>query len=492
MSEPSGVSLSAGKRRLGITLCLLAFAQLIIALDYNIVFVALPEIGRGLGFSAYTLQWVISAYAVAFGGFLLLGGRAADLFGRRRMFVLGLTLYAVASLAGGLANSTYILIVARAVQGLGGAFLAPSTLSLITTMFREGAERNRALSVWGGAGGTGMVLGSLLGGVLTQALGWSSVFYVNVLFAGGAIVLAFILIPADRETKRTGNFDLLGAVTATGGVMLLVFGLVQGPSVGWGAPATLASLGVAVVLLAVFLVTEARRRQPLMPLGLFRNRNMSAGTVITFLFMATFGAIAYFLTIYFQTLHKYSALNTGFAFLLPCVCVLIGTILGGRLATGVGIRATLLISLIPGVIGTVWLAMAMSDAGSYLVLAPSLIILSVGQGIVFTAAYAAATSGVRAEDQGIASGIATTGQQVGGAVGLAVLIVVVNALVKGPSSGSLTVANLDSLRVAIYAIAVGIGLMILVALVFKPPVKSTAESLPVAEPEPAEVAPPVM
>jgi EmrB/QacA subfamily drug resistance transporter len=485
VSAPSGALPADRPRHLGLALGLLAFAQLIIALDYNIVFVALPKIGDGLGFTEYTLQWVVSAYAVAFGGFLLLGGRAADLFGRRRMFVLGLALYAVASVAGGLATEPLVLIVARVVQGLGGAFLAPATLSFVTTLFAEGKERNRALSIWGAAGSTGMVLGSLLGGVLTQTLGWPSVFFVNVLFAGVGIALAFVLIPADAPGKGSGNFDLVGALSATGGALLLVFSLVQGPSAGWAAPATLVSLGVAVVLLAIFLVTEARRRDPLMPLGLFRNRNLSAGTVVTFLFMASFGAIAYFLTIYFQALRGYSALNTGFAFVLPCVCVLVGTVLGGRLVTRFGVRVALVVATVPGGLGTVWLALSLAETGSYLNIVAPLTILSVGQGIVFTTAYAAATTGVPAEDQGIASGIATTGQQVGGAVGLAVLIATTSGLVDGPAE------SLASLRTATFAIAVGIGLTLLVAFVFRQPpaAQPTKQAEPSAAPYPAEVTP---
>lgn len=252
-------------RRLGAVLGLLAFAQMIIAIDYNIVFVSLPEIGGDLGFSAQNLQWVVSAYAVAFGGFLLLGGRATDLFGRKNMFVLGLFLYAASSLAGGFAGDPWLLIAARAVQGLGGAFLAPATLSLVTTLFAEGAERNRALAIWGGAGGSGMVLGSILGGLLTEAFGWSSVFYVNVLLAGAAMVIAIGLLPKTTRSG-TGTFDLPGALSGTIASTLLVFALVQGPESGWGSPLIIASLIVAAVLFAVFLLVEFKTRSPLVPL----------------------------------------------------------------------------------------------------------------------------------------------------------------------------------------------------------------------------------
>jgi MFS family permease len=261
-------------------------AQLTIGLDYNIVFVALPEIGSGVHFSAQNLQWVISAYTVAFGGFLLFGGRVSDLFGRRRVLVIGLALYAIASLIGGLASAPGLLIAARALQGLGGAFLAPATLSLVTTSFDEGKDRNRALGIWGAAGTSGMVLGSLLGGVLTQAFGWSSVFFVNVPLALAIALLGVRVIPADPQTDRSRAFDLPGSLTATLGASLLVFTSVEGPQLGWFAPVTLVCFVVALLLIGAFLLTESRSADPLVPLHLFGHRNLAMGTLITFLFMA--------------------------------------------------------------------------------------------------------------------------------------------------------------------------------------------------------------
>ncbi|MET9390026.1 MFS transporter [Streptomyces sp. NPDC006624] len=461
----SGIN-STRPRHLGAVLALLAFAQMIIAIDYNIVFVSLPEIGENLGFGAQDLQWVVSAYAVAFGGFLLLGGRATDLFGRKRMFVLGLFLYAASSLAGGLAEDPWLLIAARAVQGLGGAFLAPATLSLVTTLFAEGAERNRALSVWGGAGGSGMVLGSILGGLLTDAFGWPSVFYVNVLLAGAATVVAMWLLPDDNP-QAGGGFDLPGAVTGTVASTLFVFALVQGPEAGWGSGQVLAALGVAVVTFALFLVVESRSAAPMVPLRLFGNRNLSTGAGITFLFMATFGALAYFLTQYWQIVQGYSAWTTGFAFVLPSGSVLVGTIVGGKWTTKFGVRNTLFIGLAMGLAGTVVLALTLGQDASYGLIAPSLFVLSLGQGIVFTTMFAAATTGVQAADQGIGSGIATTGQQIGGAVGLAVLIAIANAAGGGDTkdAGQL----MDGVTTATWAIAIGIALTFLVVLTFKKP-----------------------
>ncbi|MER8221934.1 MFS transporter [Streptomyces sp. NPDC094143] len=476
----SGIN-STRPRHLGAVLALLAFAQMIIAIDYNIVFVSLPEIGDQLGFGAQDLQWVVSAYAVAFGGFLLLGGRATDLFGRKRMFVLGLFLYAASSLAGGLAEEPWLLIAARAVQGLGGAFLAPATLSLVTTLFAEGAERNRALSVWGGAGGSGMVLGSILGGLLTDAFGWPSVFYVNVLLAGAAMFVAMSLLPDDKP-QAGGGFDLPGAITGTVASTLFVFALVQGPEAGWGSGQVLAALAVAVLTFALFLVIESRSAAPMVPLRLFGNRNLSTGAGITFLFMATFGALAYFLTQYWQIVQGYSAWTTGFAFVLPSGSVLIGTIVGGKWATRFGVRNTLFIGLAMGLVGTVVLALTLGQDASYGVIAPSLFVLSLGQGIVFTTMFAAATTGVEAADQGIGSGIATTGQQIGGAVGLAVLIAIANASGGGETKdlGEL----MDGVTTATWAIAVGIALTFLVVLNFKKPASGDhvdpAETEPVA------------
>ncbi|WP_433247088.1 MFS transporter [Streptosporangium sp. CA-135522] len=455
------------RRRPGLTLALLAFAQIIISIDYNIVYVALPEIGDGLGFSAQTLQWVISGYAVAFGGFLLLGGRACDLFGPRRMFVLGLALYALSSLVGGLATDPGLLIAARAVQGMGGAFLFPATLTLVGTSFAEGRERNRAFAVWGTAGGSGMILGSLLGGVLTEAFGWQAVFYVNVPLAGLAILLAFPLIVPDPAHERGRTFDLAGALTSTAGITLLVFALVQGPDSGWGSPAVVIGAAVGAALLLAFFVIERRSRDPLMPLRLFGNRNLSTGVAVTFLYMGTFGTLLYFLTVYFQGVHGYTALETGLAYLVPMVAISAGAQLAGRLATRFGIRAIMIASLVVGVAGASILGLTMSPNGSYAILIPGLVVLGLGQGAGYTLMFGAAAIGVDPREQGIASGVASTTQQVGGAVGLAVLVAVANSGTHGLTGQALRAATTDGLRTAVFIAAAGIAVTILVALNFE-------------------------
>ncbi|MEV6648466.1 MFS transporter [Amycolatopsis sp. NPDC051371] len=332
-------------RRPGAVLALLAFAQLIISLDYNIVYVALPDIGRELGFSAQSLQWVVSAYAVAFGGFLLLGGRACDLFGPRRVFALGCALYAGSSLAGGLAGGPGLLVGARAGQGLGGALLFPATLTLVSTLFAAGRDRNRAFAVWGTAGGSGMILGSLLGGVLTQTSGWAAVFFVNVPPAAAAAVLAFALLPAGPARVPGRRFDLPGALTATLGTTSVVFALVEGPELGWTSAVVLGAAFAGAGLLAAFAVIERRGRDPLLPLRLLRERNLGTGVVVTFLYMGTFGTLLYFLTAYFQGVHGYSALATGLAFGVPMVAIAAGSQAAGRLATRYGMRPTLVASL---------------------------------------------------------------------------------------------------------------------------------------------------
>jgi len=446
------------------TLALMAFAMLIVSLDQYIVVVALPEIGRELGYSAQTLQSVISAYTVAFSGFLLLGGRAADLFGRRRTFVSGLACYAAASLAGGLATTPAVLLAARAVQGFGGALVFPATLSLVNTTFAEGRERNRALSVWGGAGAAGLVVGVLLGGVLTQAFGWEAVFFVNVPLAGSALLLAFMLIASDPEHEMNRRFDLPGALAATMGVTLLVFALVQGPTVGWRSPGIIASGAVSVFLIGAFGFIERASRDPLVPPRLLANRWLRAAVAIAFLFTATFGSVLYFLSIYFQDVRGYDALDTGVAFLLPTAVVVAGSVIGGHMTTRFGLKPTMVASLAIGAVGAAALALAMTPDGSYGALIPGLIALSVGDGVVFTTMFIAAGTGVSDTEQGVASGIASTGSGVGAAIGLALLVLVANAGTVGLAGEELRVATANGLSAAVLAVAMGIVVMVLVAL----------------------------
>lgn len=470
---------AARPRHLGWALAVLAFAQLIIAVDYNIVFVALPEIGTELGFSEQSLQWVISGYAVAFGGFLLLGGRTADLFGRRSVLVTALGLYAGASILGGLAVNPGMMVAARAVQGIGGALLFPATLSLVNTLFAEGPERNRALAVWGGAGASGLSLGALFGGVLTSWFGWSSVFFVNVPLAALVIAGAFVFIPRDHMSGPRRSFDLPGALTVTAGITLLVYVLVEAPATGWTSATILVAAALAIVLLIGFAAIESRTADPLMPLRLFRNRSLAAATVITFVFMGTFGAIPYFLTILWQQVQGLSALQTGFAFLVPAVSIFAGTQIGERMTTRAGLRPALLAGFVLGAVGTALLAMGVSDDGSYGVLVPGLVVMGVGQGIAWTAMWIAAASGVDASEQGVASGMASTASQVGAAVGLAVFVAIANADTDGLTGASLEHAIADGQRTTLYLVAAALLLGAVAALAFRRTTKS--ESRPIAE-----------
>ena len=417
----------------GLRLGLLALAQFIVALDFNIVYVALPDIGRQVGFSAQSLQWVVSAYVVVLGGFLLFGGRAADRLGTRRMFVLGAALYAVASLAGGLASDPWMLIAARAVQGVGGALLTPATLRLIFTNFTDGAERNRAFATWGAAGSAGLSAGALLGGVLTDFLGWEWVFFANVplgLLAAFAAPAVFVADPPRPASQ--GGFDLPGAVIATLGSSAVVFGLVNGPDVGWASARGAGALVAGLVLLAVFLVVESRTAAPLMPLRLFRVRGLNVAMGVAFMFQGATAAVYYLLTTYFQDVLGYSPLDAGLAFLPPTlVSMVVALSLTAKLLTRWGIRGTLAAGLLITAVGTAGAVVAFSAGGSYWALLPGLVLWGFGGGLAFSPMFAAAGQGVAPLEQGVAGAMANTSRQIGGAVGLAALVALINAGLAG-------------------------------------------------------------
>ncbi|MFB7368634.1 MFS transporter [Streptomyces sp. NPDC056222] len=460
-TRPSGL----GWNRATAALALLSFAMFTVSLDQYIVVVALPDIARDLDYSAQSLQSVISAYAVASAGFLLFGGRAADLLGRRRILAAGLTLYAAAAFVGGLATGPGMLLAARAVQGLGGALVFPTTLALINVTFREGRLRNRALGIWGGAGAAGLVIGVLLGGLLTHAFGWEAVFLVNVALAVPALVLAFVLIPKDPQRDRTRRFDLPGALTVTLGVTLIVFALVQGPGLGWLSPGILLSAAAGLLLLGVFALVERRSSDPLVPPRLLANPSLVTSVVIAFMFMATFGSVLYFLSLHFQQVLGYDALETGAGFVVPTAVVVAGSTTAGQLVTRFGLRRTLLGALAVGAVGAVLLGPTVSSDGSYAELIPGLVLLSAGDGIVFTGMFIAAGTGVPDRDQGIASGIASTGSGMGAAVGLALLVLVATAGLGGLTGEQLRDGTANGISNALFAVAAGIALTFLVALI---------------------------
>lgn len=409
------------QRRKWLALALLASTQFVIVLDVAIVNVAIPSIGTDLDFSPGNLTWIPNAYALTFGGFLLLGGRMADLLGRRRLFMAGLVLFAVASLLGGLATSETQLIVARAVQGIGAAILAPSALSMVTNMFSEGAERNKALGVWGAVSGSGGAAGVLLGGVLTEYLGWEWVLWVNVPIAVIAALLAPRLLEESRRESDSPTFDVLGAITVTAGLSLLVFALVDTLNAGWGSTQTILLLSVSAVLIAAFVLIELRSRDPLMPFRIFRLRTLTGANVVGLLVGASLFAMFFFLSRYMQEVLGYSALDTGLSY-LPLAVVIIASAGGAaQLVTRLGFKTVLVTGLTLIAIALLWFAQAPTD-GSYLanLLIPMLIV-AVGLGFAFVPVTIAAVSGISPDDSGLASGLINTSQQVGGALGLAVL-----------------------------------------------------------------------
>lgn len=389
---PPGAQPATRDRRQAL-LFLLSFAMFLVSLDQYIVVVALPDIARDLGYSPQTLQSVVSAYVIASSGFLLFGGRASDLLGRRRVLVVGLFLYCAASFAGGIATSPVYQLAARAVQGLGGALVFPSTLAIINVRFPEGVERNRALGVWAGAGAAGLVIGVLLGGGLTSFFGWRSVFLINVPLAGAALFATLSLIEADGHIDRSRIFDLPGAVTVTAAISLLVVALVEGPNFGWLSPWTIGFLFAGVSLGVAFIVIERRSVDPLLPLGMLRNTWLRLGLFVATMFMATFGALLYFLSLLFQNVFGYDALQTGFAFLLPTLVVVAASAIAGRVVTAIGLRATMIGALAIGMGGAVGIAFTIGPEPSYLALVPGLVAISIGDGAMFTAMFIAAATG---------------------------------------------------------------------------------------------------
>lgn len=445
---------------LGWSLALLATGQLIISLDINIVFVALPDIGSQLGFSAQNLQWVVSSYVVVMGGFMLLGGRAADILGQKRIFITALWIYAGASLLGGLAWAPEILIGARVLQGLGGALLFPSTLSLVNSLYAEGAARNRALAVWGGAGASGLTIGSLAGGVLTDLFGWSAIFYVNIPLAGIVALAAWKLIPHSPRSGGRRTFDLPGALTVTAAATLLVFALVQGPEAGWSEPLILVSIVLSVVLGTMFVLIERRAADPLVPARLVRNKSLIIGSLTTFLYMGTFGAIPYFMTVLFQDVLAFTPLQTGLAFLIPSASIFVGTQLGGRLTTRSGARFALILGALVGIVGTLWFASAATTGASLASLAPGIIVSGVAQGIVWTAMWVAVGTGTPDHEQGTASGIGATAQNTGNAIGLATFIAISSAFAAGATSTETIASGAQS---ALVAISIALVAIVIVA-----------------------------
>jgi EmrB/QacA subfamily drug resistance transporter len=408
-------------------LALLCMTQFMVILDASIVNIALPSIGKDVGISQENLSWVVNGYVLTFGGFLLLGGRMADLLGRRRIFMAGLIVVAVASLFAGFAPSEGALIAARAGQGLGAAIIAPSALSIVTTIFRDGSERNKALGAWGAVAGSGGAAGVLLGGVLTDGLGWEWVMWVNVPVSLIVLALAPQLIPESRSESQTRYFDVAGAVTVTAGLSLLVYAIVDAESAGWGSGQTIGLLAAAIALLGVFTAIELRSHAPLVPFGIFSKRTLTGANVVGLMVGGSLFAMFFFITLYMQQVLGYSPIKAGLSYLPLSVAIIVSAGVASQLVTKVGFKPVLAVGLVLIAAGLVWFS-RVSVGGGFTtdILGPSLL-AAVGLGFAFVTTTIAAVSGIEDREQGLASGLINTSQQIGGALGLAVLATIANS-----------------------------------------------------------------
>jgi len=415
------------RERRWIALILLCFAQYIVVLDASIVNVALPSIGEALNFSQENLAWVVNAYVLTFGGFLLLGGRMADLLGRRRVFMAGLFLVAVASLAAGFAANEGQLIAARAAQGLGAAIISPAALSIITNTFSDGAERNKALGAWGAVAGAGGASGVLLGGILTDGPGWEWVLWINVPVALAVAALTPGLIAESRSESATRHFDALGAVSVTAGLTVLVYALVDAVDAGWGSAQTIGLIALSAALIAAFIAIELRSKAPLMPFRIFRIRTLTGANVVGLLVGASLFSMFFFITLYMQQVLGYSPIDAGLSYLPLAVMIIVASGIASQLVTRIGFKPVLTIGMGFITAALLWFSQVSVDGGFTTdILGPSLL-AATGLGFGFVTTTIAAVSGVREQESGLASGLINTSQQIGGALGLAVLATLANS-----------------------------------------------------------------
>ncbi len=415
-TEPSFLATRAGKLILAL-LCAVAFLDFV---DASIVNVALPSIRRALHFSVQDLQWVPSAYLLTYGGFMLLGGRAADLLGRRRVLVAGTMTIGVASLIGGLAQTSGLMIAARLAQGAGAAMMLPAALSILTTTFKEGRDRHTALGVWGGVGGLASAAGVLLGGLLTDGPGWRWVFFVNPVAAVLVLAAIFRVISPDGPRARLQDFDVPGAILATGGMLVLVYSLVEAPIVGWDRARTIGGLAAAVILVVAFILNERRQRNPLAPLDIFRLNGLGFADATQLIAFAGFVAMFFFLTLYMQNVLGYTPIQTGLAYLPLCVVIGASAGIASQMLTRVGTRPVIVVGALISAGGLYWLS-RIPVHGTYLSdILPGLLVISIGFGPVFVAVATAANAGVPPETAGLAASLLNASQQLGAALGLAI------------------------------------------------------------------------
>jgi EmrB/QacA subfamily drug resistance transporter len=450
------------------TLILCCLAQFMVVLDVSVVNVALPAIRNDLGFSVVDLQWVVNAYTLTFAGFLLLGGRAADLLGHKRIFIAGLALFALASLAGGLSRGQEQLVVARGLQGLGGAVVAPATLSILTRTFREGLERNRALAAWGAMGAAGGAAGALVGGVLTDALGWQWILFINVPIGLVAVLAARRFIAESAPFAGQRHYDALGAVTVTAGLIILTFGIVRTDQYGWGAAQTLVPMAAGLVLLAVFLAIEARLSpRPLMPLHIFGVRSVAVANIAVFFLGCAVFAMWYFASLYLQQVLDFSPIGAGVAFLPMTAAIATASTLAGRLSNRVGPGRVLTAGMALIALGMVGFSFVSAGGGYWSDIFVPSIVTAAGIGFSFVPVTIAGVAGVRREEAGLASGLINTSRQFGGSLGLAILATIASSYTAthgGPASAAAVTSGFSvaflvgAAFAAAGALAAGLGL----------------------------------
>ncbi|MFO7571078.1 MAG: MFS transporter [Gaiellaceae bacterium] len=476
--------MTAANRNPWIVLALVCMAQFMVILDATIVNVALPSIQTDLKMSDADLQWVVNAYALTFGGFLLLGGRAGDLVGRKRVFLIGVVVFTVASLLNGLAPSSELLILFRALQGLGAALIAPAALSIITTTFTEGAERTKAMGVWAAIAVGGGAVGLVLGGVLTTVFSWPWIFYVNIPIGFAVFLAALRDVPESKDAHEHRTFDIAGAVTVTAGLLALVYGIVKAQEQGWTSLHTGGFFALAFALLIAFVIIERRSPDPLVRLSIFRVKTVRAANVAMFLVAAGLFATFYFNTLYLQRVLGFSALEAGLAFLPFTAGIIIGAGLSQKLVPALGAREVPLIGMTMAVAGML-LFLRLQPGGDYLTdFVPGVMFASIGMGLTFVPITLIATSGIPSDDAGLASGLFNTSQQIGGALGLAVLATLavsatsdsLAALGREPQPADQAQALMDGFHVAYLgsAMFIGAAAILLTLLIRRPDVDAVA------------------
>jgi EmrB/QacA subfamily drug resistance transporter len=404
-----------------LVLVIVCVAQFMVVLDATVVNVALPSIQTALHFTSADLQWIVNAYTLVFGGFLLLGGRASDLLGRQRLFIAGVVVFTIASAINGIADSSSVLIAGRALQGFGGALVSPAALSIVTTTFEEGAERTKALGVWSAIAAGGAAAGLVIGGALTESLSWRWVFFINLPIGIAATLLALRFVPNTRAEERPATYDVAGASTVTGGLLVLVYAIVKAPAYGWLSGKTIGLFVLAVALLLAFVVIELRSRAPLIRLGIFRLRSLTGSNGTMLFVMAGLFAMFYFASLYLQDTLHYGPLKAGLAFVPFTLGIIVGAGLSQALIQRIGVRAVTYIGLTLGTLGLLYFA-RLPVHGTYMKdVLPTIVVVSIGMGLTFVPCTLLATTNVASADAGLASGLLNTSQQVGGALGLAIL-----------------------------------------------------------------------